>query len=147
MVVSLKNIDSGKDSDLNLFLKNAGDSLNTFRYFSSRDIFVLNNHLITVMVYEDELPVGYGHLDKDGETIWLGICVCQNKKGKGYGKLVMNRLIEEAVLNKISSLKLTVDSINKEAIMLYKKFAFKNCNEVKPGVLLMELSINDFLNK
>lgn len=147
MVVSIKNITVENSDDLNLFLINAGDSLTTFRYFSSRPVSVLSNHLTTVLLYENGLPIGYGHLDKDGGTIWLGICIRQDKKNKGYGKLVMNKLISDAIENKVPIIKLSVDKGNVDAISLYDKFGFKNCNEIKPGVLLMTLNMPSELNE
>ncbi len=142
MVVSVKNITLGDKDHLNRFLNNAGESLNTFRYFSSRPVEVIANHVTTVLLYENDLPIGYGHLDKDGENTWLGICISQHKKNKGYGKLVMNKLISVAHDQKIPLIKLSVDTKNIEAVNLYEKFGFKNCNEIKPGVLLMTLDVS-----
>lgn len=144
MGVILKNISIEDEKDLVSFLSNAGSSLNTFRYFSTRTLSILNNHLTTILLYEDEKPAGYGHLDKDGETIWLGICVSENKERKGYGKLIMDRLIKEAQLRNISLINLSVDINNHSALKMYVKYGFKICNEIKPGIILMELELNKF---
>ncbi|WP_348823516.1 GNAT family N-acetyltransferase [Flavobacterium aestuarii] len=141
MEVILKNIRIEDEKDLVSFLNNAGSSLNTFRYFSTRTISILNNHITTILLYEDQNPVGYGHLDKDGETIWLGICVSENKERKGYGKLIIDRLIEEAQLKNISRINLSVDINNHNAVKMYVKYGFVICNEIKPGIILMELEL------
>ena len=47
----------------------------TFRYFGSRDINSVKSHEITLIYLDNDIPVGYGHLDNDGHHIWLGICV------------------------------------------------------------------------
>jgi ribosomal protein S18 acetylase RimI-like enzyme len=141
MVVSIRNITLENSKDLDRFLNNAGESLKTFRYFSSRPVSVLSNHLTTVLLYEDNDPIGYGHLDKDGETTWLGICIQHDKKNNGYGKQVMNKLIRDAIDKKIPFIKLTVDEVNSGAIKLYETFGFKSSGEIKPGVLLMTLAI------
>lgn len=141
MVVELRNITIENEKDLAFFLSTAGSSLNSFRYFSTRDFSVLKNHLSTVLLYEYEQAIGYGHLDKDAEIVWLGICLSEEKKGKGYGKLIMNRLIEEAQLNDVPVIKLSVDASNLEAIQIYNKYGFRHSKEIKPGVMLMELEL------
>lgn len=146
MAVILKNIRIEDEKDLVSFLSNAGSSLNTFRYFSTRTPSILNNHITTILLYEDERPVGYGHLDKDSEVIWLGICVSENKERKGYGKLIMDRLIEEAQLKNISRINLSVDINNHDAVKMYVKYGFRICNEIKPGIILMELEVNKLGN-
>jgi len=143
VVTSVKNITVKDIDDLNLFLNKAGNSLDTFRYFSSRPFSVLSNHITTVLLYEDNFPIGYGHLDREGETIWLGICIMQDKKNRGYGKQLMIKLISDALENNITHIKLSVDEGNKGAIGLYQKFGFYSCNEIRPGVLLMKMNLSN----
>ncbi len=107
------------------FLKNAGNSLKTFRYFEKRTFDILNNHIVTcVLMQNDGTIVGYGHLDKEGDNIWLGIAVSENNLGKGLGKIIINFLINFAIKNKLKAIKLTVDNSNKQAICLYEKVGF-----------------------
>ncbi len=108
---------------LEIFLNNAGTSLNSFRYFNTRPLSSISNHLITILLFEEEFPIGYGHIDKEEGVNWLGICIAQNSTGKSYGKSIMNELVSFADIEFLD-LKLTVDRINHRAISLYEKFNF-----------------------
>ena len=106
------------------FLSRAGASLNSFRYFAKRPIEVINNHVCTLVFIKNNEPVCYGHLDKENDTVWLGVAVSENERGKGLGKKMMNDLIQIAKEKNISSVHLTVDISNKSAIKLYENFGF-----------------------
>ena len=106
------------------FCDNAGRSLKTFRYFNSRPFTTISNHLITYILTNNEGEVAYGHLDPEGDLVWLGICVGENYLGQGYGKIMMQHLINYANLNGISSIMLSVDTDNISAISLYNKVGF-----------------------
>ena len=114
---------------LNDFINNLGIASKSFRYFNSRSIEVINDHLKTLVLVEENKTVGYGHLDVEAEVVWLGLCVLPDFQGKGYGKLMMRELIDSAKEYKISKINLTVDKVNKVAINLYEKFNFKQENE------------------
>lgn len=75
-------------------------------------------------VINGDTPIGYGHLDPEGNKVWLGICVSDKWQGKGIGKLMMNRLIDEAKIQYLPALYLTVDAKNIAAIKLYQQFGF-----------------------
>jgi GNAT superfamily N-acetyltransferase len=110
---------------LQKFLDNAGKSLEGFRYFSKRPFSVLDNHVSTLLYIENEMPVCYGHLDRDGEKVWLGIAVIESHIGKGLGNQMMMDLINEARRKNIFDIFLTVDTNNTNAIGLYEKMGFK----------------------
>ena len=110
---------------LQTFIDHIGASATTFRYFAKRDTSVICQHITTLLFTENEQPVAYGHLEKEGEEVWLGVCVLPHVKGKGYGKLMMNALIQRAGENNIKKISLTVDKVNKAAIQLYEKLGFK----------------------
>jgi ribosomal protein S18 acetylase RimI-like enzyme len=60
-----------------------------------------------------------------GEEVFLyGFSIKKEYRKKGYGKLLMNKCMEEFKKYKISKLSLTVDPKNLEAIYLYKKLGF-----------------------
>ena len=113
-----------QSKNLKTLIKNLGNSKDTFTYFDSRSLDVLDNHLLTTLLCKNKEPIGYGHLDKDGDTIWLGICVIEKEMGNGYGKLIMNYLTSYADKHKIN-LTLSVHKVNEVACHLYKKFGFK----------------------
>jgi ribosomal protein S18 acetylase RimI-like enzyme len=113
---------------INEFLNNAGDSLITFRYFNTRNIEIIKNHLVTyVLRFEDKI-VAYGHLDKEGDFVWLGIAVAESYKGKGLGRMMMAQLIEYAKINNLSRIDLSVDVENRVAQKLYEILGFVQYN-------------------
>lgn len=109
---------------LESFLSTAGNSLTTFRYYKHRTISIIENHICTYLILEQETPVAYGHLDKEADIVWLGIAVSEYAQGKGYGKKMMHALIDAAKEFGIENIQLSVDAENKTAITLYKKFGF-----------------------
>ena len=62
----------------------------TFRYFNSRSINIIKNHIVTIVGIVDELPIAYGHIDNEYNINWLGICVLKEFHGNGYGKKILN---------------------------------------------------------
>jgi len=109
---------------ISLFLKNAGNSLNSFRYYNNRELSVIANHLYTVMFLDDGHPICYGHLDQDDGKVWLGIAVIQSNVGKKLGTQMMGLLIDEAKKKQLKTIWLSVDADNLIAIELYEKFDF-----------------------
>jgi len=98
---------------------------NTFRYFNSRSINIIKNHIVTIVGIVDELPIAYGHIDNEYNINWLGICVLKEFHGNGYGKKILNYLINYIYSNNISNIQLSVDIDNYIAINLYLKNKFK----------------------
>ena len=130
--ISNKNLNLLKE-----FIDNIGKSSDTFRYFKSRDITCVKNHITTIVFLLESVPVAYGHLDKDGDKIWLGIATREGFTGKGFGKIMMNELILRAKQHGLDKIHLSVDTTNKVAIDLYKKFEFKNTGKTGK-ILFME---------
>ena len=107
---------------LNEFLNNSIPG--TFRYFNKRSINVIKNHIITLILIDDNLPVGYAHIDYDDNKYWFGVCILENYQGKGYGKKIMEYIFNDERIKNIDNIYLTVDKINYIAISLYKKYNF-----------------------
>lgn len=129
MIIEI-NKSSLKDIELlKLFISSIGSSADTFRYFKSRSVSVIENHLVTIILQIDNLPVGYGHLDKDGKDIWLGIAISEGYVGMGYGKLLMKYLVDKADELNLVEVKLSVDKENSKAIKLYNHFGFIKLQE------------------
>lgn len=120
------------------FLELAGPlTLQKFRYFDSRPLEVMDHHLATFIIRHEGKSVAYGHLDKEDDTIWLGIAIADPFHGKGLGTLMMIHLLTFARLESIPNVRLAVDSDNSVAISLYQKYGFKEINRTKK-VLFME---------
>jgi RimJ/RimL family protein N-acetyltransferase len=142
MNYEIKVIDSNNKYLINIFLENIGKSNLSFRYFEKREIVVINNHLITCVLMLNSFPIGYAHLDKENNIIWLGIAIIENQQGKGYGNILMRYLVAFAKNKKIYEIFLTVDLDNLAAIHLYKKFNFKIVkNELNH--IVMKLNLNE----
>ncbi|HLG03996.1 MAG TPA: GNAT family N-acetyltransferase [Bacteroidia bacterium] len=110
---------------LQKFLDRAGSSLETFRYFAKRPLTVVENHVATWVIEEHGHIEAYGHLDKEGETVWLGIAVTEIARGKGFGRHMMRRLMESVEALGLRRVKLSVDNINGPAIKLYRESGFE----------------------
>ncbi len=133
--MTIKIIDVYDTDDLKMFLDNCGVSLQTFSYFDKRSFDVLNDHVLTLLIFDNDKPVGYGHLDKEGDVIWLGICVSEQSLNKGYGGIIMRELLSYADDNNLD-IQLSVMKNNIVAYNLYKKFDFKQFKEDSDNVFL-----------
>lgn len=112
------------------FIQNLGNVAERFRYFNQRSLSVIENHICTlILVSKENVPLAYGHLDKENSTIWLGIAVLQSAQGKGLGNVMLSHLIQQARINNIPKIQLSVDTTNTRARMLYEKFGFVVASE------------------
>ncbi len=118
-------VTSPNDPLLRAFLDGAGNSLKTFRYFAKRPLEAINDHVCTWLWLEEDAPVAYGHLDREGDTVWLGIAVQEQHQGKGLGNIMMTLLLDAARGSGVHALKLSVDNTNETAIGLYEAHGFK----------------------
>ena len=117
--ISHKNIELLKD-----FLSRIEKSKKTFRYYDNRDIQCIKNHLVTLVCVFEGKTIAYGHLDKEGQKVWLGVCVADLYHGKGLGKKIMKHLLEHGKNLGLENIELSVDIGNKNAYHIYEKFGF-----------------------
>ena len=111
----------------------------SFRYFQSRPIEIIENHVYTILLEKDDRIIGYAHLDRDENDphkIWLGIAVDRDHHGNGYGKLLMDNLLEFADKN-LLDLVLSVDLDNLYAIKLYEKYGFDEFQKYTSNVIMI----------
>jgi ribosomal protein S18 acetylase RimI-like enzyme len=107
---------------LDTFLKN--ELSPHFRYYKNRGIEASKSHLFTMIIEYDQKYVGYGHIDKEENKYWIGLCVLDKFHGLGIGRFIMENLITIAKVEKVQNLNLSVDSNNTIAIQLYKQMGF-----------------------
>lgn len=124
-LMEMLSIDNNNRHLVQTFLSIAGNTLNSFRYFSSRTLSALDNHICTFLFLDDSLPVCYGHLDKEGDIVWLGIAVAEKYQGKGLGKIMLQTLLRYSRIKDIPIIYLTVDKNNLKARNLYEKHSFE----------------------
>jgi len=110
-----------------------------FRYFNHRNIDCLNNHIISMVLYDkvNQKYFGYAHIDYE-ENYWFGIYIDDAYQNKKLGSLLMNIILKHKSLNDINKIHLTVDKDNKHAIKVYEKYGFKIVQE-KETFYKMEL--------
>ena len=123
--IKIRQISFNNRKEIERFLRNAGSSLEHFRYFNSRPLEIIQNHHVTLLAYVDIEPIGYAHLDLEDGVTWLGIAISDKYKRKGIGKRLMKELIFWAKKNGIAEIRLSVDNNNLSAQNLYHLFGFK----------------------
>jgi len=123
------------------FLAKAGNSLTTFRYYQKRPTTISQKHQITLIGIQNNKPIAYGHLKWNDKKLWLGICTSQKHQGKGYGTIIMKKLINHAK-NHADFIYLTTDENNHSAQKLYKKHGFKKITRRK-NITYFRLELNE----
>jgi len=119
LVNNSTNSDTFEELVKEFFTQNSSIT-NLFRYYTKRPYNVIKDHLYTALYFFDQTCVGYGHLDKDKDTIWLGLAVTPYEQSKGIGTKIM----EDLLAKRSYQITLSVDRSNTKAIKLYKKFKF-----------------------
>jgi perosamine synthetase len=107
------------------FYSNLNAGRKSFRYFDKRSFSVIANHRLTLLLEVNNEILGYGHLDPEGNEVWLGITLADCATGQGWGKLLMRELIGAAYKLGINTIVLRVDRENTRAIKLYRSFGFE----------------------
>jgi ribosomal protein S18 acetylase RimI-like enzyme len=111
---------------LRQFIALIGTSGSSFRYFNSRPPEIVRNHVVTLLGLDDAgTPVCYGHLDREADTVWLGICVAGGYTGQGLGGKMMSALLAAGDKAGVKEIKLSVDNHNLSGIRLYEKNGFR----------------------
>lgn len=130
-ITTIEKIDPNSSlENLKSFLNNAGQSLQTFRYFEERPIFCVKNHAATFLMFLNKTAVGYSHLDPSDNKLWLGICISEGYTNKKLGAQLMGHTLRYAKLNKLNELiHLSAYKTNYSAIRLYEKHGFVKFDE------------------
>jgi ribosomal protein S18 acetylase RimI-like enzyme len=136
--MQIKQIFYNNDFDLislqNLLLE-CVEGTKTFRYFEKRGLEEIKNHLMTFLYYNNDKCVGYGHLEKENNIVWLGILVSDLHTNKGFGKKIMDHLLNSYD----GEITLSVDKKNHNALSLYKNKGF-TIEEEKEYYYIMKLN-------
>jgi len=108
---------------LNTFIDNIRST--SFRYFNKRSVDVIQNHLLTLLVMDNNNPIGYAHIDQEDGKYWFGICISDQHQNKGLGNHIMKYILHHYKIKYCKEIYLSVDNNNINAIKLYKKNNFK----------------------
>lgn len=103
-------------------LKNDTENIH-FRYFNSRDLNVVLNHTVSLIIEDNDKIVGYAHVEFE-EKYWFGIYINPKFRGKGYGSILWSRIKSYCISNNVEAIHLTVDNDNMTAINMYKSIGF-----------------------
>ncbi|MCK4602145.1 MAG: GNAT family N-acetyltransferase [Phycisphaerae bacterium] len=138
-VRSLGISDAGK---LLAFYEALSDSVaRLFRPFGTVDERVITEHLHETecgrhislgLVYGDGTIKGHGlvrFLDRDKPSFGIGLC--EGIQGRGWGRKLMEAVLDEADARGLSLITLTVLKENSRAIALYEKTGFEVKGEAK----------------
>ncbi len=68
-----------------------------------------------------DFPIGFSHLEFEGDKLWLGIAISEKFQSRGFKKIILTRLIDFAKEKEMKFIYLSVDIQNILAINLYKK--------------------------
>lgn len=121
---------------LGAFMASLNEEKQTFRYFETRGIAILKNHLFTCLLIHNDSPVAYGHLDEEDGIVWLGIVVRKEFQGKGLAKKLMLVLIQKAEEAGLIHIQLSVDIGNDKAVNLYRQFGFREVSRGRENFIL-----------
>lgn len=136
----IKNCTNNK-TEIESFINHIGKNKDSFRYFENRTLDCINNHLFTFLLYLEDInyPIGYTHIDRENYINWFGICISEGYQGQGYGRLLMNKIIEEYDIKYKHPLYLTVDTNNNSAIKLYSSFNFSVIDTTQTYIMMQRL--------
>ena len=121
---------------LEQFIKNKLSD--NFRYFNNKTCNIIINHVLTVMILHNDIPIAYAHIDNDNIKYWFGICVLDNYQGIGIGKQLIEYVFNHDKIKSLSKIHLTVDKNNTIALKLYEKYNFKLIQEFETYFLMMK---------
>lgn len=99
---------------------------------------MIDRHIATLVCFVGAVPVAYGHLDPEDNIAWLGLCVTHHLRGRGYGTLVLDALLDIATHQQLPCVRLSVDKNNDSAIRLYLRRHFAPVTD-SGNILVMEL--------
>jgi len=103
-----------------------------FRYFNVRPYDIIKNHIYTSLYYLNGECIGYGHLDKENNDVWLGIIVSDNNQSKGFGNFIIDDLLSKYD----GFIKLSVDKTNIKGQNLYKNKNFIILKENENNIIM-----------
>ena len=102
----------------------------SFRYFRNRDESVINNHVLTVLLIDNNKIFGYAHIDKETlyNQYWFGICLYNEYHNKGIGNKLMKYVLNHYKVKYLKEIYLTVDNTNIAGQKIYYKNGFNEMN-------------------
>ncbi len=123
MEITMNNFKKAEVDSVKKLITKCNNGTKTFRYFDKRPFEIINNHVVCELLFIDDEPVGYYHIEEENDVFWFGIIVSDLHIGKGISKIIMKRAIDKSNLLKID-LSLSVDKNNQVAFNLYKNNNF-----------------------
>ena len=123
LIIDLKNIEH-PEKCISEFLGNLVGGKNYFGYCYTRDKFEASQHVVCFLVKINGTMVGCAHIDLCDEIYWVGIVIADSHRSLGLGSLLMSKLIDCAILRRITQLDIKIDLENQMAINICKNNGF-----------------------
>lgn len=79
----------------------------------------------------DEKSIGCYWIEHEDNHFYLGMFIRENERGRGYGKITLQEIIDQAIELNLKELYLNVRETNLHAISLYESFGFKVISSYK----------------
>lgn len=127
--MEFKDLTSSDATLLSEFLTALDNDVKSFRYFRMRNLDIVDDHLVSLLLLDSNAPIAYGHIDPENGINWLGIAVAKTHQGRGLGKMMISELIRRSQLLGLKTITLSVDNDNHRAIALYEKVGFRKDKE------------------
>lgn len=93
--------------------------------FDEKQEYYINDYCIFIQL--NNKPIGYGQIVYNrGVYFIVNIGILQQYRNKGYGKILLSKLINMAYVNGINKLYIRVENNNTNAKLLYHNIGFKD---------------------
>jgi ribosomal protein S18 acetylase RimI-like enzyme len=90
----------------------------------------LEEGIVWEILIENEKPIGYLVCKIESEKVYISkIYLKVETRGKGLGKILLNRAVEIAKENNKKSIYLNVNKLNSDSIAFYKRNGFQKIDE------------------
>ena len=113
---------------------------------------ICNSNSVIFLVYDDKTPVGLSVIHYESKVklqhlaYIYSVYVTKKFRGKGISKLLMDSILNDVKKNKmIKKIKLNVESTNKPAISLYKKYGFQIIAILKKEIKIKKKYYDDYI--
>ena len=100
---------------INILIDDENYIVNEYELNKKANVYILNNEIVAF--------ISYKNLYERAELDY--IFVKENERKKGIASILMQNMINDCKKNKVETIDLEVNSLNENAINLYRKFGFK----------------------
>lgn len=124
------------------------NGVKTFTYFNKRPLEIVNDHLVSLILLEDDLPIAYFHLEEENNKVWLGMLIADDYIKKGIGWKCTKVLLDFATLLDVGQIYATTDKNGAmfQHMLNSKRFNYSVVEEINNKVVVSMNLKNGVLN-